>query len=251
MNWLTNKIITVLPHHRHDNKSRIKCILTGVLLLLLLSPSQAQKTVSTITVLGRYKYVEYPEAYGVEFYFEDIPNKCDPVLGSMSLEDRIFRFSDSLQAAGLSSASLLSVPNTALLSNFRAKTFRYVDKSPLQVAKVIELCRLQSVQMKGNMFSIYAAHNLEAEDESAVNAFRDAKAKAAFLAKKSGKKLGSVLVIDDDTSTSLFGEDLSSYDENMLELIDLLGSYGSYNNEKAYTPFKRGEYGLLVTFELK
>jgi hypothetical protein len=226
-----------------------------IVVTILQVPAWSQnKSASTITVVGKDVYSEVAEAYGIKVYFEENPNKCDPVVGFLSLEDQIGRFSEALGKLGIDFSAFTSMPDDLSARSdvtTRHKTFRFTHKNPEVILQIADLSRAQVVRVLG-IFTVFARHSFEDEDLKAVNALKDARRKATVLAKKAGKKLGNILNIDDDTTLSSFG-DLDSVDDTDMfeELFYRFSALLSLTQEE-YTRFSRdGAYSLKVTFELR
>ena len=224
------------------------------LMLMQASAWSQNKSASTITVLGKDVYSEAAEAYGIKVHFEENPNKCDPVVGFLSLEDQINRFSEALGKLGIDFSAFTALPDDlSAMSDVptRHKTFRFTHKTPDVILQIADLSRAQVIQVMG-MFTIFARHNFEDEDLKAVNALKDARRKATVLAKKAGKKLGNILNIDDDTTLSSFGDLDSVEDPEILEQnLYLFNTLFSLNQEESTQFSKERTYSLKVTFELR
>lgn len=210
------------------------------------------KSASTITVLGSYNHVEQPEAYGIKILFEENPNKCDPVIGFLPLEEQIRRFSVELKEKGVQFSEFVALPNEFGWTT-KHQVFKFTHKSPEIILQVSDICRSRAVQVQ-SMFTVFSEQQLEDQDENALRALKDAQQKAAAIAKKVGKKVGKVLNIDDDTSlaslSSLGLEDVEDEREEIVALIDLLSLFDSSNQEN-HQWSRSSAYTLSVTFELR
>ena len=213
--------------------------------------SQSKQT-STITVLGSYNHVERPDAYGIKILFEENPNKCDPVIGFLPLEEQISRFSDELKKKGVQFSEFLALPNEIGWAT-RHQAFKFTHKSPETILQVSDICRSRVIQVQ-SIFTVFSEQRLEEQDENALKALKDAQQKAAAIAKKVGRKVGKILNIDDDTSlaslSSLGLEDVEDDREEIVALIDLLSLLDS-SNQESHQWSRSSAYTLSVTFELR
>ncbi len=209
------------------------------------------RAVSTITVLGRDNYNESPEAYGIKVLFEENPNKCDPVIGFLTLEDQFSRFGDELSKKGIDFRSFTALPDDPNLGT-KHKLLKFTHKSPETILQISEVCRIRAVQVQGT-FTVFAEEKFEDQDVRSINALNDAQQKAAFLAKRVNKKVGNILNIDDDTSLALFDSFDLGDTENAEAFVDLLSLFSSFEllNKESNEWTKSGAYTILVTFELR
>jgi hypothetical protein len=210
------------------------------------------KSTSTITVLGSYSHLEPPDAYGIKILFEENPNKCDPIVGFLPLEEQIKRFSVEIKGLGIQFSEFVELPKENDWTT-KHQVFKFTHKSPETILQASDICRRRAVQVQ-RIFTVFLEQPLQGQDENALKALKDAQQKAAAIAKKVGKKVGKVLNIDDDTSLSTlsnFGlEDLEDEQEELVVLIDLLNLLDSPNQE-SHQWSKTSTYTLSVTFELR
>lgn len=207
---------------------------------------------ATLKVLGKHNYTVEAQAYGVVFVLEENTDKCDPVLGFISLEEQLKHLRESLEVAGFGGSISPVVDYSP--SQYRKKTYRIEEESQLVFESILaDLTNKQAI-IKKTYYNL-PPHRLVDEDESAVSALIDAEEKAEVLAEQLGYKITRVLNVDDDTrgANTLF--DLIDRDLDpervklMMELVERLSQNSTVSNESD-SPSRSGAYSIWVTFEI-
>lgn len=206
-----------------------------------------------ISILGRAPYVEISKDYNLELRFEENPNRCDPNIGFVSLEDQLKHFKESIQSVG-ADPDRLEMIESLLYSEYRTQKCTYSDSNFTRMVKVIEKCHNLNIIIESSQY-LFDPHSFEKEDLKAINAFNDAKNKAEIFKNEFGFENLDVISIDDDTSFSTLDDlliDRSEEEkERMMEILALLNE--NPNNTGMHSRSSRNEkksstYTLKVRF---
>ena len=207
---------------------------------------------ATLKILGVHDYTVSAESYGAIISLEENPNKCDPAVGFVSLEEQYAHLTESMIARGIMSP-LIPISNHAY-SPYRKQSYRFEESDAELFDQVMMICQNLLANVERTYFKL-PKHDLISEDANAIAAFKDAKIKADVLAGRIDHEVVKVLYIDDDTMASSWLSDLEDYDPDKAKLIlqrmEEFNSTFVLSRLESNRPFRYGRYTLWVTFVIK
>jgi len=219
-----------------------------VVAFLYASYTFAQPT--TLQVLGQYTYTNHSQSYGAIIVLEENPNKCDPVLGFISIEEQYKHLSESIVSKG--STAKLELVKDHTYSEYKKETYRIEEPNAEIFEDIIAACNNQNATVKKRYYKLPTS-DFASQDDKAVEALIDAKQKAEEITNHIDYKIIKILNIDDDTKIAnsmidLTGKD-AAYIEKVMHLMELLSHISNSNESKQAT--QDGKYSLWVTFEVE
>ncbi len=220
-----------------------------IFLMILGSISVYGQTI-TLRVLGQYTYVDSMEKYVAVIILQENPDRCDPVLGFITIEEQLKHLNESIKVIG---SKAIPVPvEDFTYSEYRKKTYRIEEADADKFDEILNICKIRQITIQNSYFKL-PKHRFEEEDEKAIGALRMAKLKAGIIADHLDYKVKRVVNVDDETTYASEVFNLLNVDSEKMEeftyLMDLLSSRDSYSSESK-TPERKGQYNLWVTFEL-
>jgi len=221
-----------------------------IFLLSFLLSNYCYSQSATLKILGQYSYVEYYKSLGAIIVLEENPNKCDPILGFISLEEQFRHLSESIEVKG-SKSKLIPIKDHTY-SPYRKQAFRFEEPDAGLFDEVMTVCNNQGAIIKKRYYKL-PPHEFIEEDTKAIKALRDAKEKAEELVNHINYEVIQVLNIDDDTrgASKIFEFDDRDPDE-IEELMNLLQRFNDLDRrEESINSVRSGAYNLWVTFEIR
>lgn len=204
----------------------------------------------TLRVLGQHSYSDQSEAYVANITIEENPNKCDPIKGFISIEEQQKHLMELIAANG-SKSTLIPIKDFTY-SEYRKKSFIIEEPDSEIFDDILTSCNNLQVKVNKTYYKL-PEHDFIEEDQKAILALHDARAKANVISSHIKYKVNKLLNIDDDTSDASQLFDLSGYDPEVVKLyMEILGradSSGMKKNESKSSS-RKGRYNLWVTYEL-
>ncbi len=218
--------------------------------LMILGSSFVYGQTITLRVLGQYSYVDSLERYGAVIVLQENPDKCDPVLGFITIEEQLKHLNESIKVIG--SKSIPTPMDDFTYSEHRKKTYRIEEEDADKFDEILNVCKIRQITIKKSYFKL-PEHRFEEEDINAIGALKAAKLKASIIADHLECKVKRIISVDDETTYaseaySSFGTDLAEF-EHLSRLLEDLSSRELYALEST-TSERKGKYNLWVTFEL-
>ena len=205
-----------------------------------------------LKVLGKHEYSVEAQGYGVIFVLEENTDKCDPVLGFISLEEQLKHLSEAFAVAGFEGP--ITPVTDYSPSPYRKKTYRVEVKDQVVFEAVLSELNIKQAIVKKTYYDL-PPHRFVDEDESAVAALIDAKEKAAVLVQHLGYKITRLLNVDDDTSGAsylfdTYGDRFSP--EQMRQIAEFAQKLTANTavDAESKSPSRNGSYNIWVTFEI-
>lgn len=147
------------------------------------------------------------ESQSIDIKFVVEKDKCDPNIGYISMEDRLYHFEDALKSRNINFSSFKrSITKSFKKENSEVEHFNFTG-SEAELDVVIELSNNQGAEIS-NFRNNYLKMPLEEQDNSAICALEKAVSKAQFIANSLGYKNCKLIAVDDDSSS---GGYISSY----------------------------------------
>lgn len=128
-------------------------------------------------------------------------NKCDPMTGFVSMEDKVFHFEEALRAKGIQFSEFNRSIKSGTSGTVDTEIYSY-DGDDSQIEDVIEIAKNQQIKIN-NLRNRYEPRTLEDQDESAICALQEATRKAEYIAKSLGYENCELTSVDDDSSGAM------------------------------------------------
>lgn len=125
-------------------------------------------------------------------------NKCDPEIGFISLDDKLFHLEESLVAKGINFSEFERSFKSGIKRNIETEIYSYVGQEK-QIEEIIGLAKNQEIEIS-SIIDLFSKKSLKDQDEKAICALRDVIEKAEFISKSLGYENCDLKSVDDDTS---------------------------------------------------
>jgi len=170
-----------------------------------------------------------------------------------TVEDQIKDFKESLISVGGDPSKLIMLDDL-LYSEYRTQKCTYEDSDFERMSAVIEKCHNLNIIIESSLYQ-FEPHSFQGEDQKAINALNNAKAKAAIFQKEFGYKQMDIVSINDDSGSSAYNDFLVNRSEEereiMMEFLTLLNendSGSTMHSRLSPREKKSSTYTLEITF---
>ncbi len=220
-----------------------KIIFSFLFAFLYLTGFTQHKTVH-LKVMGSCPSGSPKIGYAIKLAFIVDKNKCDPLIGFVSMEEKKHHFEETLNTKGVKFSNFeKSLTECKFDGNIQQEIYVYKGDS-IQIAEVIQIAKHHEIKIN-SVSPVYENKMLADQDEFAICALEQAIQKATYISKNLGYKNCILRSVDDDTSyLSLYG-----FDPEMLEGMEsMLALLSSMSPETANSG--TGIYNIIGNFEM-
>lgn len=201
----------------------MKKLLICALFICVWGITYSQNPIVSLTVSGSCSSTPDRVGRSITLKFEVDKNKCDPLIGFISMEDKLYHFEESLKSKAINFSEFKRSFESKMTGSIQTEIYKYTGNDE-DIEHVIDIAKNQEVEIS-KINDSYEKKNLEDQDVSANCALQDAIDRANYISKNLGYKHCKLISVDDDTS-GVLSESLADL-LAIMSTNDFLGGGGS------------------------
>ncbi len=199
---------------------------------ILASNLHGQERQTSLKVYGICSYENEKIGQKITCKIKVDNNKCDPEVGFISIEEKIYHFEEALKAKDINFKQFTRSIDSKVKGSKEIEIFKYRG-SDNEIAAIIDICKNQGIEISG-FGNIYEKNKLSDQDNRAICALQDAMAKAEIIANELGYEHVELVGVDDDSSSVKAGSIFLTTGISISSMLGGAGAYSIIGHFKAY-----------------